>query len=164
MHKSKRGFRPGFFAFGAHKTLARVRGGLTVLNEKLHSSRLVALDTGAVGSYHPNFLVGLDVITRTCADGGTDDVTPGKLTVATGNTVEAIIDDIGTATVHRMTGVINRSGGVLLVTVADETNTKINEKGLRLSITDGGYVALIENANDKFRVLDASGVTLVAFA
>jgi hypothetical protein len=63
-----------------------------------------------------------------------------------------------------MTGVINRSGGVLLVTVADEGNTTINGQGLRLSITDGGYCALIEDGNDAFRILDASGVTQVAFA
>jgi len=98
------------------------------------------------------------------ADGSNDDVALGQLCVASGNVVEGIIGDVGTATAGRMTGVVNRSGGTLLVTVADETNTKINRAGLRLSITDGGYAILVEDANDQMRILDAVGVTMVAFA
>ena len=154
----------GLFAFRLHKGAEVARGGITILNEKLVSSRLVALDTGVAGSYHPNFLVGLSVNTMTNADGSNDDVALGELCVATGDVLESIIGDIGTATVGRQTAVINRSGGTLLVTVADETNMKINETGLRLSIADGGYCALVEVANDRFRITDAVGVTLVAFA
>jgi len=163
MHRSKRGFRPGFFAFGAHKKLVVPRGGVNVYKEQVRSSRLVELSSYA-GSYHPNFCVGLTVNTKTMADGSNDDVALGQLCVASGNVVEGIIGDVGTATAGRMTGVVNRSGGTLLVTVADETNTKINRAGLRLSITDGGYAILVEDANDQMRILDAVGVTMVAFA
>jgi hypothetical protein len=59
---------------------------------------------------------------------------------------------------------VNRSGGVALVTVADESNMKINGQGKRLSIVDGGFCVLMETANDNQIMVAASGVTLVAYA
>ena len=163
--KKIKGCRSGFFAFGAHKELAVVRGGLKVLKNKLMAGNLMSSDTGAgvVNSYFPNSLVGLTINTETMADGSNDDVALGQVCIATGNAVEGIIADIASATEHRITAVVNRSGGVLNVTVTDETNTKINGQGKRLAIAKDGYCVLIEKANDQFRIVDAVGVTLVAF-
>ncbi len=131
----------------------------------VNTDRYIETDTGAgvTDSVYPNMCVGLTVNTETMADGSNDDVALGQVCVATGNAVEGIIGDIGSATADRVTAVINRSGGVLNVTVADESNTKINGQGKRLAIVDTGYCVLIEKANDQFRIIDAAGVTLVAF-
>ncbi len=155
----------GMFTFLVHKGVEVARGGIVVLKNRIMVANLMSTDTGAgvVDSYYPNSLVGLTINTETMADGSNDDVALGQVCVATGNVVEGIIGDIGSATADRVTAVLNRSGGVLNVTVADETNTKINGQGKRLAITDGGYCVLIEKANDQFRILDAVGVTLVAF-
>jgi hypothetical protein len=120
-------------------------------------------DTGVAGTLYPNSLIGLTAQAETLADGSNDDIELGQLNVVTGNVVEGIIKDIGTATVGRITGIVNASGGVILITVADESNMKINGQGKRLSIVAGGYCTLFEQANDLFVILEASGVTLVAY-
>ncbi len=190
----KRGLRPGFFAFGAHKELAddsslevvvtpgsalknklriKAAGILTAMlaDSSVTSPKLeqqldtkMSTDTGEAGTLYPNSLVDLTVAAETLADGSNDDIELGKVMVVTGNVVEGIIGDIGTATVYRRTCAVNKSGGVVLITVADESNTTINGQGKRLSIVDDGYVVLMETANDAFIILEASGVTLVAFA
>ena len=120
--------------------------------------------TGVAATSMPNMLTGLTEAAETLADGSNDDIELGKVMVCTGNAVEGIIGDIGTATAYRVTAAVNRSGGVVLITVADESNTLINGQGKRLSIVDGGFVVLMETGNDTFIMLAASGVTLVAYA
>ena len=183
----KRGLRRGFFAFGAHKELAddstlevnseKVRikdSGVStakladegVTKDKLYQGADVNIitATGVAATSMPNMLTGLTENTATFADTDNDDVALGQVCVASGNVVEGIIGDIGTATAYRITAVVNRSGGVLLVTVADESNTLINGQGKRLSIVDKGFCVLMETGNDTFVMLAASGVSLVAFA
>jgi len=138
--------------------------GITPAKLRQDVRNVESTDTGAAGTYYPNSMVGCTVNTETMADTDNDDVVLGQVCVATGNVVEGIIGDVGSATVGRKTCVVNRSGGTLLITVADETNTKINELGKRLSIADRGYCVLMEAANDKLTVIDAAGVSLVAFA
>jgi hypothetical protein len=120
--------------------------------------------TGVAATSMPNMLTGLTEVAETFADGSNDDVELGKVNVVTGNAVEGIIGDTGSATAYRITAVVNRSGGVILVTVTDETNMKINGQGKRLSIVDGGFCVLMETANDLQIMVAASGVTLVAYA
>jgi hypothetical protein len=151
------------FAARVHKGIALARGGLKVLKEKLMEANLMSTDTGVVATYYPNSLVGLTVVAEDFSDGSNDDVTLGQVNVITGNAVEGIIGDIGTATEHRVTAIINRSGGIIYATVVDESNTKINGQGKRLKIAKDGLCVLIETANDLFRIVDAVGVTLVAY-
>ena len=178
MHVNKRGFRPGFFAFGAHKELVddstievTSQNKIRVKDEGITKDKLyqgadvnITIATGVAGTNIPNMLTGLTAVAETFADGSNDDVVLGSVTVATGNVVEGIIGDTGSATEHRITAIVNRSGGALLITVADETNMKINGQGKRMSIVDGGYAVLMETANDLQILVAASGVTLVAFA
>jgi hypothetical protein len=151
------------FAARVHKGIVLARGGLKVLKERLMAGNLMSSDTGAVATYYPNSLTGLTEQVETLADGSNDDFELGQINIATGNAVEGIIKDIGTATVARITAIINRSGGVIYATVADESNMKINGQGKRLCIAKDGYVVLMEQANDLFVMLDAVGVTLVAY-
>jgi hypothetical protein len=120
--------------------------------------------TGVADTPMPNMLTGLTERAETCADTSNDDITLGQVNVCTGNVVEAIIGDNGSGSAYRITAVVNRSGGVLLVTVTDESNQKINGQGKRMSIVDGGYAVLMETANDLFIMVAASGVSLVAYA
>lgn len=167
----------GYFAFGAHKELVddstlevnaekvRVKDrGITNAKLRQDVDTTISTDTGAAGTKYPNICVGLTVNTKTMADTDNDDVALGQVCIASGNTVEGVIGDIGTATVYRRTAIVNRSGGTLLCTVADESNTTINGQGKRLSIADRGYAVLMETANDAFILLEAAGVSLVAFA
>jgi hypothetical protein len=138
-------------------------GGVT--NAKLEQllDTKASTDTGVAGTLYPNSLIGLTAQAETLADGSNDDIELGQLNIVTGNVVEGIIKDIGTATVARITGIVNAAGGTILITVADEGNMKINGQGKRLSIVEGGYCVLMEQANDLFVILEASGVSLVAF-
>jgi hypothetical protein len=131
--------------------------------EQLLDTKIVTA-TGEAGTLLPNCLTGLTIAAETLADGSNDDIELGKVMIVTGNVVEGIIGDIASATAYRRTAAINKSGGVILVTVADETNTKINGQGKRMSIVDDGYVVLMETANDQFIIVEASGVSLVAYA
>jgi hypothetical protein len=137
-----------------------------VTNAKLEQQldTKVSTDTGEAGSLYPNSCIGLTVNAMTNADGSNDDVALGEVCIATGNVVESIIGDVGSATAYRITAVVNKSGGVLLVTVADESNMTINGQGKRMSIVDDGYAVLMETANDTLILVEASGVSLVAFA
>lgn len=137
-----------------------------VSKDKLYQGADVNMltDTGVADTPLPNRLIGLTLNAVTFADSGNDDLTLGEVAVATGNVVEGIIPDIDTFTGFRITGVINASGGVLLVTVAQEADITINGQGKRLSIVDGGYCVLMEIDDDSFAIVDASGVSLVAFA
>lgn len=112
----------------------------------------------------PELLVGLTGAVETFADGSNDDIELGKVNIVSGNTVEGQIADIGTATVGRVTGIVNRSGGVILCSNTDEANTKINQTAGRLSIVDDGWIALAEVANDSFVVIGGAGWSLVAEA
>jgi len=112
----------------------------------------------------PLALHGLAGVVETFADTDNDDVELGKVNIITGSTVEGQIADIGTATVGRVTGIVNRSGATILASNVDEDNTKINLCDGRLSIVDDGWVALLEVANDKFVVLAGDGWSLVAEA
>jgi len=167
----------GYYAFGAHDELVdgstlevsnetvRVKdSGITPAKLRQDVRNVESTDTGASGTYYPNCMVGCTVNTKTMADTDNDDVALGQVCVASGNTVEGVIGDIASATVGRKTCIVNRSGGTLLCTVTDESNTKINELGKRLSIADRGYCVLMEAANDKFTVIEAAGVSLVAYA
>lgn len=151
------------FAARVHKGIELARGGLKVFKERLMLGNLMSSDTGAVETLYPNSLVGLTEQVETLADGSNDDIELGQINIVTGNAVEGIIKDIGTATVARITAIVNRSDGVILITVADESNMKINGQGKRLSIAKDGYCVLMEQANDLFVMLDAIGVTLVAY-
>ena len=109
----------------------------------------------------PAILQGLTGVVETFADTDNDDVELGKVNIVTGNTVEGKIADIETATVGRVTGIVNRSGGTILASNTDETNTKINGAAGRLSIVDDGWIALAEVADDKFVVIGGAGWSLV---
>lgn len=112
----------------------------------------------------PIAVAGFTASAKTCADTSNDDVTLGQITILTGNTVQAVIGDIGTATTRRRTCVVNASGGDAYVTVTDQTNTKINGVAKRLLLADNGWAVLEETGNDAFIINSGSGATLVAFA
>lgn len=161
----KKGFRPGFFAFGFHKSAVVVGGGLNVVKEKARVDTLSQTDTGVANTYLPTILVGLTVNTKDMSAADSNQVVAlGQVCVATGNAFEGEIADTASATNFRITAVVNRSGGTLLVSVADESNMKINGQGKRMSIEPNGYAVLMEIANDNQSLVAASGVTLVAYA
>lgn len=138
-----------------------------VTKDKLYQGAdvLMISDANEADTHLPNLLIGLTENTKDMSAADSNQVVAlGQVCVASGNAFEGVIADIASATNYRITAIVNRSGGTLLVSVADETNMKINGQGKRMSIADKGYAVLMEIANDNFAITIASGVSLVAYA
>lgn len=125
---------------------------------------MTTVTVGDVAHTIPVAGLGLVANVETLADTDNDDIELGKMNIITGNTVQAAIGDIGTATAQRRTVIINAGTGTALVTVADQGNTTINGQKKRLSMPAGSWVVLNETANDVFVIEAGHGIDLVAFA